>query len=665
MMLSQVKHVLRESGLCLDSVRLLDWIKSSPRAKILFFRFLRLRFSPGVLEDALNQAVGSAEKSRLFSLGMSFLNVGNTYKTTGENRTGLADNEIAKLAGGYDTPRLLEVGVSDGISSCNNLRNKSFVEVVLTDRFNCFYEKRMFWGRKYYDSSRRLLGIKFLVFYINLCLERQSDISGTRKIETANPILAEEFGITSIRPFDLFQDRLDEPVNIIKCANILNESYFSGEEIRRAVDNLGLSLSEDGCIVISHNNEKYEDGEALAVLRKKAGGFHLEKELNGHELVQLFRGDSYQPVTPLMKILFLIPSLEVGGAENQLVSMANGLAAAGHIVAVALHYSGGELEQRLKNVKVIQLNKAGRWDFAGFSMRLIRAVRAFRPEVVCSFLGTPNILTAALKPFFRPAKVFWSVRSSDMDLSQYDWATSLGSWLEVRLSSLADGIMINSCAGRDHALSKGMSPDSMKLVFNGFDVDRFSPAHEMGGALRKQWGVPDDALLVGLVARLDPMKDHGTFFKAAKIIAQQDDSIRFICIGDGPLGKDFENQGRDLGLGDRLIWAGPQSDMPAVYNALDICCLSSISEGFPNVLGEAMACGVPCVTTNVGDAAMLVGDTGLVVERRDPEALARAILEMADRIRSGEVSDTRTRIVENFSMASMVGRVEFLMAGEK
>ncbi len=363
-----------------------------------------------------------------------------------------------------------------------------------------------------------------------------------------------------------------------------------------------------------------------------------------------------------MRILFLIPSLEVGGAETQLVHAANGLAARGHEVSVAVHYPGGALERRLENVRVIQLHKAGRWDLPFFSFRLVRAVRSFGPDAVCSFLGTPNILAAALRPLLRPARIVWSVRSSDMDLSRYGWASRLGAWLEIRLSPLADRIMVNSQAGKGHALSRGMDGSNMLVVPNGFDVDRFAPDPEAGRALRRELRVPGNAFLVGLVARLDPMKDHGTFFKAAELAAQQDETLRFACVGDGPLREELAECGPALALGERLIWAGPRADMPAVYNALDLCCLSSMTEGFPNVLGEAMACGTPCVTTDVGDAAHLVGDCGLVVPPRSPEALARGMLDMTARIRAGQAGDPRARIVERFSLSRMFESIESLLS---
>lgn len=361
-----------------------------------------------------------------------------------------------------------------------------------------------------------------------------------------------------------------------------------------------------------------------------------------------------------LRIFFLVPSLAVGGAETQLTHLAEGLAARGHEVTVAVHYSGGALEGRLHGARLVRLDKAGRWDLAGFALRLVRAVRACGPDVVCTFLGTPNILAAALRPWIRPARLAWTVRCSDMDLSRYDWAVRFAARTEAFLSPLADLIMVNSQAGRDVAVRRGMAPGRMVVVVNGFDSDRFAPDPAAGARVRAEWGMPGGAPLVGLAARLDPMKDHETFLAAARLVAGRDEAVRFVCVGDGPLRAGLAARSRALGLDDRLLWAGERRDMAAVYNALDVCCLASITEGFPNVLGEAMACGVPCVTTDVGDAARLVGATGTVVPPRDPEALADGILETLGRVRNGRAPDTRARIVDEYSLAAMVGRVEGL-----
>lgn len=345
------------------------------------------------------------------------------------------------------------------------------------------------------------------------------------------------------------------------------------------------------------------------------------------------------------------------------MNMANGLAERGHNVAVALHYPGGELEQRLENVSIIQLHKASRWDLLGFSFRLVCAVRSFGPDVVCSFLGTPNILISILKPLIRPARIVWSVRSSDMDLSQYDWAARVSYWLERKLSPLADSIMINSNAGKQYALSNGIAPDKIDVVYNGFDVNRFVPNRDLGDLVRREWGVSEDTVLVGLVARIDPMKDHMSFLEAVKILKLKGLPLRFVCVGDGGAKEELIAYAKESGVDDLVMWPGIRSDMPAVFNALDICCLSSVSEGFPNVLAEAMACNVPCVTTDVGDAAHVVGKTGIVVPVADPEALAAGLFKMVKQVRNGTINEPRQRIVEAFSLDALVEKTQGVLLG--
>lgn len=362
-----------------------------------------------------------------------------------------------------------------------------------------------------------------------------------------------------------------------------------------------------------------------------------------------------------MRILFLAPSLEAGGAERQLVVLANALAARGHHVAVALHYPGGILENDLAGVKCIQLRKKGRWDFGGFLGRLVRSVRGFGPDVVYSFLGTPNILTALLGPLLRPARVIWAVRASDMDMAPYGRVARVAHWLEARLSPLADAIIVNSHSGHAHALRRGFPTRGMAVIPNGIDTGRFRPNMGVRRAVRREWGVGPEHLLVGVMARLDPMKDIPTFFKAAAQAARSDASLRFICVGTGPLEEELRSLASSLDLEDRLIWAGFRADAERVCNGFDMCVLSSRTEGFPNVLGEAMACGVPCVTTDVGDAGLIVGDTGVVVPPGEPEALAEGILTMTDRIRQGEVAGVRARIKERFLVEAMVDATERLM----
>ncbi|MDQ2799318.1 MAG: glycosyltransferase, partial [Armatimonadota bacterium] len=194
-------------------------------------------------------------------------------------------------------------------------------------------------------------------------------------------------------------------------------------------------------------------------------------------------------------------------------------------------------------------------------------------------------------------------------------------------------------------------------------TEKFSPDLAARRRLRAAWGIQEEEILIGHVGRLDPMKDHPTFLRAAAALARERERLRFVCIGDGsaPYREELHALGRQLGLEHCLIWAGPRSDMPAVQNALDIAVSSSIGEGFPNVIGEAMACGVPCVVTDVGDSAWIVGETGIVVPSSNPDALANGLRKLLDADRSTHAQQVRGRIVENFGIRRLSQSTEQLL----
>ncbi|MEF2230149.1 MAG: glycosyltransferase [Pseudodesulfovibrio sp.] len=361
-----------------------------------------------------------------------------------------------------------------------------------------------------------------------------------------------------------------------------------------------------------------------------------------------------------MRIFFLSRSLERGGAERQLVATANGLARRGHDVRIGLFYSGGSLERDVDGPQLVQLGKRGRWDVLRFCSTLVREVRTFAPDAMYSFMGTANVLAAVLKLLWRGARVVWAVRSSDVDYSGLGWVAALNGRAEARLARFADLIIANSGAGKAHAVASGMPASRFLVIPNGIDTDRFAPDRESGTALRREWLPSGCDVLVGLAARLDPMKDHATFLRAARLASDRDPGLGFVCVGggEGAYANEIRALAAELDLAFRLTWAGELDYMEPVYNALDICCLSSITEGFPNVVGEAMSCGVPCVVTDAGDAAAIVGEAGIVVPRRDPARLAEGLLRMAALVRGGQASDTRTRIVQSYSLEQMVVRTE-------
>jgi glycosyltransferase involved in cell wall biosynthesis len=363
-----------------------------------------------------------------------------------------------------------------------------------------------------------------------------------------------------------------------------------------------------------------------------------------------------------MKIAFVTRSLEPGGAERQLTALSGGLKAAGCDVSVLTFYGGGALERVLKEngVPIVYLDKGGRWDVLGFLSRLRRSLHQLRPDVIYSCLPGPNICTVIVRPFLggRPRLVF-RIAASYVDLARYDLVTRLSYWIEQRLARFCDMVISNSEAGVRYARNRGFPERILLLLPNGFDIHYFKPGESGRRALRERWGVPNGAPLIGLVARLDPMKDHMTFIKAAALLARDRQDIRFVCVGGGDpaYAETLRAAARRAGLTDRLVWAGETDDMPAVYNAVDIATCSSYGEGFPNVIGEAMACGTPCVVTDVGDNATIVGDTGEVVPPNSPESLAtgwRLMLERMDARPEALRDRARTRIVESYSMEKLV-----------
>lgn len=364
------------------------------------------------------------------------------------------------------------------------------------------------------------------------------------------------------------------------------------------------------------------------------------------------------------KIAFLIRSLHYGGAERQLVTLAKALAKEGFNLTVLFFYPGGTLEKDLKDsgVQLISLEKRGRWDIFGFFWRLVRHLKHIKPDILHGYLGVSNLLTLCLKPFFPSTQMVWGVRASNVDLSRYDWLSRLTFQLECFLSRFADLIIVNSHAGRAYHLAHGFPAKKMVVIPNGIDTERFKPDLQARVRVRAEWGIPEPKILIGLVGRLDPMKDHPTFLRAAALLYQQRQDVCFVCVGTGAehYAQEVYQLTRELNLFDQVIWAGACADMPAVYNALDIAVSSSYGEGFPNVIGEAMACGVPCVVTDVGDSAWIVGDTGWVVPPKNPELLKTAIAQLIDRIQSDgyESKPNRQRVIEQFSVLQLVAQTK-------
>jgi len=372
------------------------------------------------------------------------------------------------------------------------------------------------------------------------------------------------------------------------------------------------------------------------------------------------------------KVVFLIRDLNYGGAQRQLVTLVKALDKEHFFDVTVLHfYSGGPLLKDLTDngISTISLEKQERWDVLGFFGRLFGHLKRIQPDVLHGYLGESNIVTMFVKPFFPSTRIMWGIRGSNTPSGRYGWLGSLLSQLERLLSSFTDLIVVNSHAGKADYVNQGYAPGKMVVISNGIDTERFQPDSEAGAKVRSEWGISPNTILIGLVGRLNSMKDHPTFLNAAALLSKEREDVRFVCVGIGEenYAKELYQLTEDLGIAEKIIWAGGRSDMPAVFNALNIpCSSSSDGEGFPNVVGEAMACGVPCVVTDVGDSAWIVGDKGVVVPAKNPEALKTAINELIDKTNLDDYNrqEIRQLIVEQFSVRQLVLKTKAALLGE-
>jgi len=369
-----------------------------------------------------------------------------------------------------------------------------------------------------------------------------------------------------------------------------------------------------------------------------------------------------------IRLVFLTRDLAIGGSQRQLVTLAKGLDRSIFEVTVLCLYGQGELIRELTNagVPVISLEKSGRWDMARFYPLLVTVLRKLKPDILHSYLTVQNLLTVLVKPAIRATRMVWGVRASYVDMSQFDWLSKSTWWLESRLSRFAHLIIFNSNAGRDYHLAGGFNGSRVAVIPNGVDTWRFTADRASGSRLRASWRVPEGSLLIGIVGRLDPMKDHETFLRAAGILARSRSDARFVCIGGGPerYTSDLRILADELGLQEKVIWTGfLLHDMPAAYNALDICCSSSYSEGTSNAIAEAMACGVPCVATDVGDSKLIVGETGILVPPKNPDALSAGWVAMAERMSENPHLShiVRERIESRLSLAALVRKTSEIL----
>ena len=334
-----------------------------------------------------------------------------------------------------------------------------------------------------------------------------------------------------------------------------------------------------------------------------------------------------------MHVVHVITSLVVGGAERLLVDVARAQHAAGQTVSVVELGDPGPLREELTNegIAVYSVSLAGLTDVPVASHRLWRVLRRLRPGAVHTWMYHANVLGGAVARLARIHRIVWSLHGTrDPTHRGFSFRVRLSAGVSPWVSrAVADAVVCTSEAARVEAVSAGY--DRHQLVFVPNAVPLRAVDGEGGRAVRAELGIAEDAPLVIHIGRYDPQKDHATFLEAFRHLAARLEDVHAVMCGRGVTWDQpqLEAAARASGASERIHLLGPRDDVTRLQAAADVLVSSSaFGESAPLAVLEAMAQRTPVVTTDVGDCAEIVGDTGLVAAPRDPPGIAEAVVEL-------------------------------------
>lgn len=367
-----------------------------------------------------------------------------------------------------------------------------------------------------------------------------------------------------------------------------------------------------------------------------------------------------------LSVVHIITGLSIGGAEMMLYKLLCATDRTNFDPAVVSLRDRGALGKKIEDlgIAVYTLGINPVCPTPSAFWRLVKLVRRLQPHIIQGWMYHAN-LAALLAGRFAPNRppVLWNIRHSP-DLKNEKRMTKIMINLGALLSPYPVGILYNSQASaRRHKLI-GYNTERELIIPNGFDCSRLKPSSYMRLWLRQRLGLDENTVLIGLLARYHPMKDHANFLRAAGKLADNFPDVHFVLAGRDAdeSNRDLMKMVKDCRLAGRVHLLGEQTDLPEITAGLDIVSLSSAwGEGFPNVIGEAMLCGVPCVVTDVGDSPRVVGNTGIVVPPRDSGALVaawKALIDTGPEGREQLGKAARKRIVEHFSLPQIASLYE-------
>jgi glycosyltransferase involved in cell wall biosynthesis len=367
------------------------------------------------------------------------------------------------------------------------------------------------------------------------------------------------------------------------------------------------------------------------------------------------------------RVVHVINSLSTGGAETMLARLV-GAADSSRIEHLVLPLrEGGPLTERVRETGALTeaLQVDGTRNLLTAPIRLGARLRELRPDLVQGWLLQGNLAATVGASLGRPhTPVLWNVRWTLYDLDSERLTTRALLRISGRLARHPRRIIFNSQLAVSQHAAIGFPSERARVIPNGFDTEHLRPDSAARVAVRRELDIPADAAVMGMVARYHPMKDHAMSLKAAAHVLERRPNAVFVYAGRGvdAGNEELARLIKALGLAGRVRLLGERQDVARLYASFDVYWMSSlargIAEGFPNVIAEAMACGVPCVATDIGDAASIIGQTGRVVQSRDWRAFGDNTAELLD---AGPATlrrlgnEARARIERDYSLDAVTG----------
>lgn len=362
-----------------------------------------------------------------------------------------------------------------------------------------------------------------------------------------------------------------------------------------------------------------------------------------------------------MKVTHVIIGLGIGGAELMLQRLVEGLNGNDGMEHSVISLTDlGPVGQQMQNagISVMALNMKNAVSLPRIFYKLRYELKIQKPDIIQTWMYHSDFLGGLAAKSLGIDNIIWGIRTTDVTLGRSKLTVKLRKLSAILSYSIPKIIICAADAGRIVHEQVGYDSSKMKVIPNGFDLDRLTVKPEQRKEFRAEHGFTDEEVIIGSIGRFNPIKNQKLFVETAALLTPQYPNIRFLLIGRDNTWDNTELVSwiKQHSLGDKFVLLGERSDVPVCLAAMDIFCLHSKTEGFPNVLGEAMAMGLPCVATDVGDAKVLLANTGKTVSLT-ALSLCDGITEILNLDKSSMTKlglQARKRLYDNYSLSKII-----------